>query len=724
MKISGLLRTVTFRNAENGWSVLRVECDDALGKVPVVGIFPQLECGESLVIEGDWVEHPRFGRQFQASSFEVETPKGGEALVQYLSSGLFPGIGPVTARRIVDRFGDDTLSILDRDPEQLRQISGLTGKRLRNLRSAWGEMRASRETLLFLYSHRITGSTALRLWRHYRGETLMVIRENPYVLEEEVWGIGFSRADEIALKLGIPKDSYQRLRAGLIFALSQAANQGHTYLPRSQLLEQASLLLHLAQDEDAPHRLIYSLDGMLEEQRLELHGEGVWLPALWRAEDRIAQWVRLCVQKKEVSVGQEDLQSALHQFEQAQGFSYAPEQVQGICSAVTSPFFVLTGGPGTGKTTALRGILHLLDLRQETVALCAPTGRAARRMSELTGRTAQTLHRLLEIDSQTRRFLRNQERPLEAQVVVVDEFSMVDTWIGSALISALSPTARLLLIGDQDQLPSIGPGNILRELLSCESVPSMRLTRIFRQEGGSDIAECAHRINLGQHPNLHSGTRFHYLQAQNAEEATRLLGDLVAKEIPQKLSMDPRRDLQTLIPVHKGPLGTLVLNPFLQGLLNPGGAQVEIGGARWRTGDRVMQLHNDYEQGIFNGDVGFVRKLDAENQEMEVDFDGRSVLLSSESLGDLALSYACTVHKSQGSEYRAVVIVLDTSHHILLQRNLLYTAVTRAREEVWIIATPGALDRAIRNNRIMRRYTQLAQNIRSGEQFMEWLAEE
>ncbi len=723
MILTGLLKNVTFRNPENGWSVLRVESSEPKGIFAVVGTFPQLESGETISFTGEWIEHSKFGRQFQATHFETVIPTGGESLIQYLSSGLFKGMGPVSAKRIVDCFGENTLHILDNEPKRLEEIKGLSGKRLKDFQTSWKEQRESRDTLLFLYGHQITGSTALRLWKQYRRETVAVIQENPYILAEEVWGIGFIKADEIALKMGLPRDSYQRLRSGIRFALTRASTQGHTFLPRPVLLEQSAELLRLENDEDAQNRLLYSLDGIISDQELEAHEEGIWLPPLWRAEQNISRWIRASLEKPATASLSANLEAELRRFEKEQGIQYAPEQFQGICAAVTSPVYILTGGPGTGKTTTLRGALHLLDLAKDKVLLAAPTGRAARRMSELTGREASTLHRLLEIDPATRRFMRNGERPLEASVVVVDEFSMVDTWICSALIGALAPTTRLLLIGDQDQLPSIGPGSILRELLSCDRIPSMRLSHIFRQQGGSDIAENAHRINLGQRPNLRDGTHFHYCPASTPEEGMQIVVELMTRTIPAT-GCNVLTDAQVLTPMHKGPLGTLALNPRLQDVLNPHHRPKTLGGVGWRQGDRVMQLKNDYERNIFNGDIGFIVRIDLEEQEIEINFEGRKATIPSENLGDLGLAYACTVHKSQGSEYKAVVVVLDSGHYTMLQRNLLYTGVTRAKGGIWIVATPGALDQAIRNNRLTKRYTKLAASIRDGGEFMDWLRED
>lgn len=724
MQIEGTLKTVTYHNAQNGFSVLRFDVQGESGTVTVTGNFPELQPGETVRLEGEWSSHPKFGRQFTATHCEPVIPSGGAGLVSYLASGLFKGIGKTTATRLVELFGEQTLVILDRHPDALKgAIKGFTGKRLEAFLESWKAMRESRETLLFLYGHQITGSVAMRLWRQYGLATIDTIQRNPYILCQEVWGIGFTRADDIAHKLGIPRDSHGRLLAGLFYALEKASHEGHTFLPKPRLLEVTVELLRIGNDEDVYDRLLLCLEGLLADGQLLAHADGIWLPALFRAEDAVSRFVRealVAKPKKHKGPSPEEL---LAEFATTKGLQYSAEQSAGICAALDNRLFILTGGPGTGKTTTLQGILHLCDARKETVLLAAPTGRAARRMSELCRREASTLHRLLEINPNTRSFERHEQHPLEADVVVVDEFSMVDTWICAALIRALPPGTRLLLIGDHDQLPSVGPGSILRELLSCSKVPCMRLTRIYRQSGGSDIAENAHRINQGHRPDLHNGSHFHFVPFSEPAEALWHLDRLVRDEIAGRHEYSAVRDMQVLTPMHRGPLGTQALNAHLQKMLNDRLGGFSLFGTHWKQGDRVMQLKNNYEKNIFNGDTGFVLLADKEQQRLEIDFDGRRIALEGPELDQLALAYACTVHKSQGSEYAAVIVVLDPTHHVMLQRNLLYTAVTRAKGQVYILAGPGALDTALRNNRTQRRYTRLADSIRAGESFLQWLEE-
>lgn len=730
MQLEGTLKTVTYHNVQNGFSVLRFDMPGHDGVVTVTGTFPELQPGETVRLQGEWSSHPKFGRQFTATHCEPVIPTGGAGLVAYLASGLFKGMGKNTATKLIELFGEQTLTVLDEHPARLKgAIRGFSGKRLDAFLASWKAMRDSRETLLFLYSHQITGSTALRLWRHYGQSTILTIEQNPYLLCQEVWGIGFTRADEIAQKLGTPLDAMPRLQACLFYALEKASREGHTYLPRYRLLDQTVELLKIPQqDQDLHDRISLCLDDLTREGALLAHADGIWLPALYRAEESVSRFVRAAMVAQKPSAAKkgaarEDSATLLHQFEHDKNLQYSPEQFQGICAAVENRLYIITGGPGTGKTTTLKGILHLCAARKETVLLAAPTGRAARRMSELCQREASTLHRLLEINPTSRVFERNDEHPLEADCVVVDEFSMVDTWICAALVRALGPRTRLLLMGDHDQLPSVGPGSILRELLACPKVPSMRLTRIYRQGDGSDIAENAHRINQGHRPNLNRGSHFHFIPYNNPAEALSQLDVIVSNEIAGRLEYSTVRDMQVLTPMHRGPLGTQVLNVHLQQLLNNRLGGFALFGTHWKPGDRVMQLKNNYEKNIFNGDTGFILMADKEEQRLEIDFDGRRIALEGPELDQLSLAYACTVHKSQGSEYAAVVLVLDPTHSVMLQRNLLYTAITRAKGHVWILAGPGALDSAIHNNRTVRRFTRLSDSIRAGETFMDWLEE-
>lgn len=712
MQIEGTLKNITFRNSANGFSVLKFVVSGEARPVTVTGTFPELSAGETLRMEGEWKTHPKYGRQFVCAQSETVFPTSGEGLVAYLSGGLFKGIGQATAKRLVDTFGAELVNILDGDGDELgkKKIKGFSGKRVAQFLHDWKQMRESRETMLFLYGHGITGSVALRLWRQYSTNTIRILAENPYILCEDVWGVGFVKADEIARKVGISEWNKARLEAGICYAMLKASSgDGHTYLPQSVLLQNAVKELRLPiETEDETDTVFFALENLLKQKRLNRDGDCIAIPSLVHAENFIANFVAERISDSEnLNDGySRELENFLSEFEKAQGFSYDPTQKAGIVRAFQSKIFIVTGGPGTGKTTLLKGILALADSKEIDVTLAAPTGRAAKRMQDVTGHTAKTLHRLLEINPESRRFMRDENFPIETGILVVDEFSMVDSWLCAGLMKAIPERTRLILIGDKDQLPSIGPGNVLCDLLSVPQIPGIRLEKIFRQAGGNDIAEKATLINQGMKPVPLEGNNFHYVPFENPEEALNRLSEIVVQEIPQLLRKSAG-DLQVLVPMHRGPLGTIALNAFLQNLLNDAPKGFNSRGISWKQGDRVMQVRNNYEKNVFNGDIGKIIALEKETQKITVDFEGRLVGYEGDDIEELSLAYACTIHKSQGSEYPAVIIVLDPSHYRMLQRNLVYTGITRAKGHVWILSGIGALEEAIRNNRMQHRYTRL-----------------
>ena len=683
-------------------------------KAPVVvtGTFPDLGSGEKLQMEGEWGNHPKYGRQFKCTSFTIAVTES-ENIAEYLSSGLFKGIGPKTAEAIVKVFGDDTADILDNHPEIFRKakIKGLPAKKVEAFLAAWQLNRHSRETMLFLYGHGIAGSVAKRLWNQYGQETIAKITENPYLLCEEVWGVGFLKADEIAMKVGIPKDSPKRLQSALMYVLQESSfNEGHVFLPKDTLLEKTFRLLRIPmEDDDAVYGLIQQFDYLCERERIRRVDDDCFYPPLFRAEQSIADNILYRLAGNALPTA--GFERSLMDWEHQHKFAFDPIQRKAIEMALAYRISIITGGPGTGKTTILKGILHLAQKMDESVFLAAPTGRAAKRMSDLCGIKARTIHRMLEMDPVTKKFNKNIENKLPCDLLIVDEFSMVDTWLAAALFEAIHARTRIVLVGDADQLPSVGPGNVLNDLIRCPRIPTTRLQHIFRQAGGNDIADKAAKINQGIVPSPIDGPNFHFIPFEEPEQAKSILADLLATGIRSKIQIDQKTDLQILTPMRKGPLGVFELNTFLQNLVNPGITRHKIMGVAWSDGDRVMQIKNNYDKNVFNGDIGIIFKVHKGDDKVTVFYDDKTVEYEGDELEQLSLAYASTIHKSQGSEYPAVVVILDSSHYMMLQRNLLYTAITRAKGHVWVLSAPGAFATAIRNNRSVRRFTRLTERL-------------
>jgi len=715
-ELKGDIQRITFHNSDTGYSVLRLKVKGMTQLQTVVGTLPPLHEGETVLFTGEWIEHPKFGRQLQAKSCQTYTPESENGIIRFLSSGIFSGVGPKTAERIVAHFGSETLNILENTPKRIREIPGFGQKKCAAFLESWEENSQSRKVMIWLNEFEIPPGTAMRIFKRFGNNTRPMIEENPWVLAREIYGIGFRRADQIAAKMGFAANSAYRIEAGLEYTLQQASAEGHVFLPRIELLRRTAALLQLNPHGDDAPLLPDTLGHLVSSGRVELHDEDCYLPRMYQYELKSAEWISSRAALSH-PLKNNNLQHHLQSFESKFGLKYSEEQSRCIISAVESTVFILTGGPGTGKTTTLRGILHLLDKRKENTLLAAPTGRAARRMGEVCGKEARTLHRLLEYSPAEHMFLRNEENPLEADRVIVDEMSMVDISLFYALIKAMPPRASLILIGDADQLPSVGPGNVLRDLLSCPEIQSVRLQTIYRQAAASAITVNAHKINHGEMPDNAPEADFHMIQPRGDQSPGELIAQLVTQEIPRDLpDLNPREDIQVLTPMKQGPAGTLELNRVLQDACNPHGTERSFFGIPFRVGDRIMQTRNNYELGIFNGDTGFILHFDKREKETVVDFEGRPLRIPWNDMDQLLPAWAMTIHKSQGSEYPAVVLLLDSAHHIMLQRNLLYTAVTRAKRKVWLVSHPRNILTAVRTHKIHRRYTRLTQRISGGQE--------
>ncbi len=705
------VRRTVYANEESGFGVVRLD-GDTTGAVTATGPLLGLREGDRLRVTGRWVDHPRFGRQLEVSSFVQLLPSSLDGIRRYLASRRIRGIGPKTAERMVAAFGLDTLSVLDHDPERLLEVQGIGRTTARRIAASWQTLRGHREVLLFLASHGVAAGVAMKVARRYGAAALEVVRSNPYRLAEEVVGIGFLTADRIARGLGVPADAPERLEAGLLHTLSRAAEEGHTAIQEPRLLETARRVLETdAELGTALERITER--GLVVRSR---SGSGAALlatAALDRAEGGVARSLRrLPAAKPSTRI---DVRRALAWYRNASGFALEPQQRRAVELALTGQVVVITGGPGTGKTTLVRAVVEILNRRGERVELAAPTGRAAKRLAEATGRPARTIHRLLEFNPSSASFARDRTDPLDANMLVVDEASMLDVELANCLLDAVPDGCRLVLVGDADQLPSVGPGNVLGDIIASARVPTVRLDRVFRQAEASRIVVNAHRINHGQMPLLDRDAEsgdFFFVARDNPEAAADTVVDLVTNRIPGRFGFHPVRDIQVLTPMHRGPLGVAALNQRLQELLAPPGPELVVGARRFRRGDKVMQIRNSYELDVFNGDIGRVETVDAEQRELIIAFDDRPVRITGDALDDLVPAYACTVHKAQGSEYPAVVLALHRQHHVMLERNLLYTAVTRARRLVVVVGSRAAVWRAVTTASVRARCTTLADRLR------------
>lgn len=714
--IEGVVDRTVFDNPENGWMVVRIILDDGSTET-VTGTLTGLRDGDRIRMTGRWTNHPKFGNQFEISSFVHIHPTTRLGLERFLGSGRIRGIGKELARRLVDHFGLETLEIIDDHPHRLTEVSGIGKERARRIRDSWEEHRGVQQIMVFLAGYGISPTIALKAFRRYGPSALDVVRENPYRLADEVFGVGFLTADKIARNLGLPENAPQRLEAALIHALGKAGVEGHVYLPADRLVDVAGQLLRNDELDLSTALERLNLEGRVVAQDRSSGEPAIFLPRLYRAETSISSSFSTLLRTGHERITK-NTPAAIEWFETSVGLVLASRQREALAAALDGWAVVITGGPGTGKTTLIQGLTQICSKKEARVLLAAPTGRAAKRLSESTAHPAKTVHRLLEFNPKTREFARCRSNPLEADVVVVDEVSMLDVETASHLLEAVPPTARLVLVGDADQLPSVGPGNVLADMISSGAVRVVRLSHIFRQERGSLIITNAHRINLGEMPLLKPQSElrdFFFLERDEPADAARTIIELATTRVPNRFDLDPVLDLQVLSPMRRGPLGVSELNRQLQDELTPSGEELVVGFRRFRVGDKVMQLRNNYDLAIFNGDIGRVLSLDAEDRELVVDFDGRPVTVPTEGLDDIVTAYATTIHKSQGSEYPAVIIALHHQHHIMLQRNLFYTAVTRGKRLVIVVGSKRALGRAVSNATVRRRYTMLADRLRRAD---------
>ena len=711
--LAGLVERVTFHNADSGFCVLRVKARGQRDLVTVVGHAATIASGEWVQMSGTWINDRTHGLQFKAAFLKASPPTTLEGIEKYLGSGMIRGIGPTYARKLVHAFGAAVFELIEQEPARLREVTGIGPKRAARIIAGWAEQKVIREIMLFLHANGVGTSRAVRIYKTYGAEAVQVITENPYRLARDIRGIGFRTADLVAQKLGIEPTAMIRVRAGIGFALAEASGEGHCGLPVDELTTLAGKLLDVPA-ELIEGALILELEAgdvvadTLEDRRC------VFLAGLYRAEQVIAERLRT------LSRGMPpwpwiDPEKAIPWVEGRTGLVLAESQKDALRLALQSKVLVITGGPGVGKTTLVNSILKVVAAKRLELALCAPTGRAAKRLSESTGLEAKTIHRLLETNSKTGGFKRNEEHPLDCNLLVVDETSMVDVPLMRALLKALPDEAALLLVGDADQLPSVGPGQVLADIIGSGAVPVVRLTEVFRQAAQSQIIVNAHRINGGRMPVLEAkeGSDFFFVDAADPEEGVRKLLTVVAERIPSRFGLDPVRDVQVLCPMNRGGLGARSLNIALQAALNPpGDLRVERFGWTFCPGDKVMQVANDYERDVFNGDLGLITGLDMDEAELTVSFDGRTVTYGFGELDELVLAYATTIHKSQGSEYPAVVIPLTTQHYTMLARNLLYTGLTRGKRLVVLVGQRRALAIAVKNGGGRRRWSKLR----------EWLA--
>lgn len=723
--LQGVVERLTYHSEESGYTVARLKAPRTSELVTIVGSFANIQAGQTLQLEGIWRDHPKYGQQFQVTQYRETKPATLTGIEKYLGSGLIKGVGPVTAKRIVGHFGLETLDIIEHQIERLSEVPGIAAKRVKMIQQAWTTQKAIKEVMLFLQGHGVSTTYAVKIYKQYGDESVDVVTRNPYQLATDIYGIGFVTADAIARNLGIHPGSEFRYRSGILHVLTEASEEGHCFLPQNELVERVANRLAIADHQPNREEVQTLTMQMALDGELVLQGGGeafpeqfiCYSPPFYGAEQGTAdRLTRLLSQ--DISVDLLRVQRWIDRFIEKTGLHLSEKQRQAVEMAARQRVLILTGGPGTGKTFTTRTIVALWSAMGKTIALASPTGRAAQRLSEMTGREAKTVHRLLEFDPKAMAFKRNGQNPIDADAVIVDESSMLDLFLANSLIKAIGLEAQLLLVGDTDQLPSVGPGNILADLISSGKIPVVRLTEVFRQAQTSQIVSNAHRINQGQFPSLEKVSNQPqsdclWLAAPEPEHGVQAVRDLVADLIP-RLGFDPAKEVQVLCPMVRGEAGTRNLNQVLQQLINPAAdhkAELTRGGITLRVGDRVIQKVNDYNREVFNGDLGTIAAIDTDEQEVAVNFADRLVIYDYADLNEITLAWSVTVHKAQGSEYPVVILPVYMQHYLLLSRNLIYTGLTRARKLAIFVGPQKAIGFAVRQVKDQERHTLLSQRL-------------
>ena len=707
-KLRCVVERITYQNPENGYSVMRVKVKGYDELVTLVGNLLEVPAGSVLLCEGDWKVDKRYGSQFVAQTWEEVMPATLYGIEKYLGSGLVKGIGPKFAQLIVSRFGLDTIEIIETDIKRLYEVPGIGQKRVEKIAESWEKQKDIKNVMLFLQGYGVSTAYAAKIYRQYGKESIDTVKTNPYKLADDIWGIGFKTADTIASKMGYEKNDLRRLKSGVTYTLSHMAEEGNVYAEEEQLVKSA---IELLDADETPVR--QAISEMLQSEDLIADAEAIYMPPFYYAEVGTANRLNKLLDFVEGNLF--NTIPDISVISKQTGIEYDEVQAEAIREAVSSKVMVLTGGPGTGKTTTTQGIIAALKAMGLRILLAAPTGRAAKRMSEATGMEAKTIHRLLEYNPQDG-YKRNDENPLEGDALIVDECSMIDLLLMNNLMKAIPAGMRLVLVGDIDQLPSVGAGNVLRDIIDSKRIPVIRLTRIFRQAQESRIVMSAHAINKGVFPDTSNGknTDFFFIQQEDSEQAVDTIVKLVKERLPNAYKR-PTSDIQVLTPMQRGVVGAANLNMALQTVLNPGQVSLNRSGYSFRQGDRVMQLRNNYDKEVFNGDLGYIEKVDMEDRTLFVCFDGRTVEYDVSELDELTLAYATTIHKSQGSEYPIVVMPVLMTHYVMLQRNLIYTGITRAKKICVLVGTKKALSFAIRNLSVLKRNTKLKERLNALE---------